>query len=252
MTLPPPAMRDFVGRATMTLYFTVCATLKAATTVAAVGNADWTVPRLIDIGASITALGFMVVVVMTTVARLPPVKTARGIEPRISALIGCFATVTLIAVPRIEVAPQLEVMADLITIVGFVLCIWCLWWLGRSFSILAQARVLVTAGPYQIVRHPLYACEAIVLLSIILRNPTWPTVGVGMIVVAFQYRRIVNEEKVLRASFPEYQEYAQRVPMLLPRPYNQPLPVSDLHQLGGVSATRSIAPSTPTAQKRPD
>ncbi|MDG4874249.1 isoprenylcysteine carboxylmethyltransferase family protein [Mesorhizobium sp. WSM4935] len=217
MKFPPPEMRDFIGRATMALYFTVCATLKAAATAGEIGNAEWTAPWLIDIGASITALGFMVLVVVTTVARLPPVRTAQGIEPRISALIGCFATITLIAVPRLPIAPKLELIADLVTIVGFCLCIWCLWWLGRSFSILAQARRLVTAGPYQMVRHPLYACEAIVLFGIILRNPTWVTITVGVIVLAFQYRRIVNEEKILRAAFPQYQEYARMVPMLVPR-----------------------------------
>lgn len=227
MKLPPPTTRDFIGRATMTLYFTVCATLKAATTVADKSNAEWTISWSIDIGAGIAALGFMALVVVTTVVRLPPVKTAQGLEPRISALIGCFATVTLIAVPRVKVAPQLELTADLITIFGFALCIWCLWWLGRSFSILAQARRLVTAGPYQIVRHPLYACEGIVLLGIILRNPTWPTMAVGAIVLAFQYRRAVNEERVLRAAFPEYQEYARRVPMLLPRPSSIGLPASE-------------------------
>ncbi|MBZ9821453.1 methyltransferase family protein [Mesorhizobium sp. CA4] len=227
MKLPPPTTRDFIGRAAMTLYFTVCATLKAATTIADISTAEWTVSWSIDIVASIAALGFMMLVVATTVTRLPPVKTAQGVEPRISALIGCFATVTLIAVPRIQISQQVELVADIITIAGFGLCIWCLWWLGRSFSILAQARRLVTAGPYQIVRHPLYACEAIVLLGIVSRNPTWPTVAVGVIVLAFQYRRIVNEEKVLRAAFPEYQEYAQRVPMLIPRPSGQALPASD-------------------------
>lgn len=216
MRLPPAAMRDFVGRATMTLYFTICATLKAATTVAAASSADWTVPRLVDIGASIAALGFMVLVVLTTVARLPPVKTAQGIEPRISAVIGCFATLTLIALPRIQVSSGLEVAADLITIFGFALCIWCLWWLGRSFSILAQARRLVTGGPYKFVRHPLYACEAIVLLGIVLRNPSWATIAVGAIVLAFQYRRIVNEEKVLRTAFPQYDAYRRRTPLVIP------------------------------------
>ncbi|MDX8548453.1 isoprenylcysteine carboxylmethyltransferase family protein [Mesorhizobium sp. VK25A] len=200
----------------MTLYFTICATLKAAATAADVSKADWTASRLVDVGANIAALGFMVLVVLTTVARLPPVKTAQGIEPRISALIGCFATITLVAFPRPQVAQQLELIADLVTIVGFALCILCLWWLGRSFSILAQARRLVTTGPYQIVRHPLYTCEAIVLAGIILRNPTFTAVGVGIVVFIFQYRRIVNEEKVLRAAFSEYDSYARTTPMLVP------------------------------------
>ncbi|RUW85701.1 isoprenylcysteine carboxylmethyltransferase family protein [Mesorhizobium sp. M1E.F.Ca.ET.063.01.1.1] len=211
----------------MTLYFTVCATFKAAALIKGVRIGEWTAAWAIDIGASVAALGFLILVVATTVGRLPPVKTAQGFEPRIAALIGCFATATLIAVPRVETLPQLQLVADLTTIIGFALCIWCLWWLGRSFSITAQARRLVTAGPYQVVRHPLYACEAIVLLGIIMGNPTWPTATVGVIALAFQYRRMVNEEKVLRAAFPEYHEYAQRVPMLLPRFAGTALPASD-------------------------
>lgn len=216
MKLPSPAMRDFIGRAMMTLCFTIFATLKAGTLVIALRDIEWTVARTIDIVADIAALGFLVLIVATTVARLPPVKTAQGIEPLISALIGCFATATLVAVPRVQTLPQFQLVADLITIVGFALCLWCLWWLGRSFSIAAQARRLVTAGPYQIVRHPLYTCEAIVLLGIVLRNPTWATVAICAITLAFQYRRIVNEEKVLRAAFPEYDAYALTTPMLVP------------------------------------
>lgn len=227
MKLPPAATRDFIGRATMILYFTVCATLKAGALVIALRGAEWPIARIIGVVADVAALGFLVLVVATTVARLPPVKTAQGLEPRISALIGCFATVTLIAVPRVEILPQIEFTADLITIIGFALCVWCLWWLGRSFSIAAQARRLVTAGPYQIVRHPLYACEAIVLLGILLGNPTWATVAICAIALAFQYRRIINEERVLRATFPEYHEYAQRVPMLLPHFAGASLPASD-------------------------
>ncbi|RUW34590.1 MAG: isoprenylcysteine carboxylmethyltransferase family protein [Mesorhizobium sp.] len=153
----------------------------------------------------------------TTVARLAPVKTAGGLEPRIAALVGSFATATLVAVPRVQVSSHLQLVADLVTIIGFILCILCLCWLGRSFSIIAQARRLVTTGPYRIVRHPLYVCEAIVMLGIVLRNPIWPTVAICAIALAFQYRRLVNEEKVLRAVFPEYGDYIRRVPMLLPR-----------------------------------
>jgi len=32
----------------------------------------------------------------------------------------------------------------------------------------------------------------------------------------FQVRRMVNEEKVLSATFPEYREYAQRTPRMIP------------------------------------
>ncbi|MER9726040.1 MULTISPECIES: isoprenylcysteine carboxylmethyltransferase family protein [unclassified Mesorhizobium] len=216
MTLLPPEMRDFIGRAVMTLYFTMCATLKAGALISLLRNAEWTLAVAVDVAADVAALGFLVLIVATTVGRLPPVKTAQGIEPRISALIGCFATVTLIAAHRAQMLPQVQLVANFITIVGFTLCIWCLWWLGRSFSITAQARRLVTAGPYRIVRHPLYACEAIVLVGLVLGNPTWTAAAIGAIALAFQYRRLVNEEKVLRAAFPEYDVYRRTTPMLLP------------------------------------
>ncbi|MEI9422780.1 isoprenylcysteine carboxylmethyltransferase family protein [Mesorhizobium sp. Cs1299R1N1] len=214
--VPPPATRDFIGRSALSIYFTICATLKAGSLVVGLPHVEWTVIQTIDVVADFAALGFLVLMVATTIARLPPVKTAEGIEPRIAAMIGCFATITLVAVPRVESPPQLQIVADLTVIVGFTLCIWCLWWLGRSFSILAQARRLVTAGPYQIVRHPLYACEAIVLLGVVLRNPIWITVAVCTIALTFQYRRMVNEEKVLQAAFPEYVAYKRDTPMLVP------------------------------------
>lgn len=216
MRLPSIEMRDFIGRATLTIYFTICATLKAVALITLFRDTDWTVGRAIDMAADVAALGFLILMVTTTVARLPPLKTAEGIEPRIAALIGCFATVTLVAVPRVRTPPQTELLGDLTTIVGFALCIWCLWWLGRSFSITAQARRLVTAGPYRIVRHPLYVCEAIVLFGIVLRNPTFATVAVCAVALTFQYRRLVNEEKVLQAAFPEYDAYRRATPMLIP------------------------------------
>ncbi|WP_181178338.1 isoprenylcysteine carboxylmethyltransferase family protein [Mesorhizobium sp. B4-1-3] len=200
----------------MTLYFTFWVTLKAAGLVAAVRSGEWTAARIIDVMADIAAIGFMVLMIITTVARLSPVKTAGGLEPRIAALIGSFATVSLIAVPPVWTAPQLQLVADLVTIAGFVLCILCLWWLGRSFSIIAQARRLVTEGPYRMVRHPLYVCEAIVMLGLVLRNPRWATIVICAVALVFQYRRLVNEEKVLRSAFPEYDDYARATPMLIP------------------------------------
>ncbi|MFD2055875.1 methyltransferase family protein [Mesorhizobium calcicola] len=214
--LPPPTVRDFVGRATLTFYFAFGAAIKVGALMLALPHIAWTPASSVDFAADVASLGFLVLMVVSTVTRLPPVKTAQGIEPRIAALLGCFATVTLIVVPRVQILPQLELFADLIILCGFTLCILCLWWLGRSFSITAQARRLVTAGPYRIVRHPLYVCEAIVLVGIVLRNPTWATVAICAVALTFQYRRLVNEEKVLQAAFPEYESYKRTTPMLFP------------------------------------
>ena len=206
--------RDLIGRAAMTSYFTFGATLKAMSILAMFSDEGKSAAWVLDVLANIASFGFLLLIVGTTVTRLPPRNSAEGIEPRISALIGCFAMVMLIAFPRIEISDQLRTVANTLTLVGSALSLWCLWWLGRSFSIMAQARRLVTTGPYNLVRHPLYVCEAIILAGIILRNPGWPTFVIAAIGLTFQYRRIVNEERVLSATFPEYAAYAQRVPML--------------------------------------
>jgi protein-S-isoprenylcysteine O-methyltransferase Ste14 len=42
--------------------------------------------------------------------------------------------------------------------------------LGRSISILPQARQLVTSGPYAFVRHPLYLGEMTAMLGIAMQT----------------------------------------------------------------------------------
>ena len=212
-------MRELAGRGAMTAYFTFGATLKALSVVAMFSNGEGSAAWLLDLLANVASFAFLLLIVVTTVTRLPPRNSADGLEPRVSALIGCFAMVGLIAFPRVEISDGLRTVANTLTLAGSALCLWCLWWLGRSFSIMAQARRLVTAGPYRLVRHPLYVCEAVVLAGIILRNPSWPTYLLAAIGLTFQYRRILNEERVLSATFPEYAAYAARVPMLgVPRP----------------------------------
>lgn len=207
-------VRDLIGRAGMTAYFTFGATLKGMSIFEMLAQQDGSAAWALDLLANVASFGFIVLIVATTVTRLPPKNSAEGIEPRMSALIGCFAMVTLIALPRVEISPGLRTVANTLTLIGSALCVWCLWWLGRSFSIMAQARRLVTSGPYRLVRHPLYACEAIILAGIILRNPSWSTLVIAAIGLSFQYRRILHEERVLSATFPEYASYAKRVPML--------------------------------------
>jgi protein-S-isoprenylcysteine O-methyltransferase Ste14 len=89
-------------------------------------------------------------------------------------------------------------------------------WLGKSFSILAEARQLVTEGPYRIVRHPLYICEGIAVVGVMLQviSP-WATL-IAIVAAMLQYRRMINEEAILNSAFPEYRAYAARTPLVIP------------------------------------
>jgi protein-S-isoprenylcysteine O-methyltransferase Ste14 len=124
----------------------------------------------------------------------------------------------LVVLPTGSVGPEMLMFSTLLVIVGSALSIYCLFWLGRSFSIMATARTLVTGGPYAVVRHPLYAAEAISVVGVMIANWSLAALLVGVVQFAFQFRRMANEEQILRTTFPEYLTYAARVPMLVPRP----------------------------------
>ena len=102
----------------------------------------------------------------------------------------------------------MKVIATAMVLIGTGLSAYCLTWLGRSFSIDAQARRLVTGGPYAIVRHPLYLCEALALVGVAISNLSVWSVAIVSVNLALQYWRIVNEERVLGDAFEEYAAYS--------------------------------------------
>jgi len=163
------------------------------------------------------SVGFVGLIVWLTVTRKAPIDVATGVEARVSAFFGTFILLSLIAVPRAEVGETQAFVATLLIIVGTLSSILCLWWLGRAFAVAAAARELVTSGPYAYVRHPLYTAEAITVAGVILFNGSLAAVLVGVVQVFFQYRRIVNEEKVLGRAFGSYAAYKASTPMILPR-----------------------------------
>ncbi len=100
---------------------------------------------------------------------------------------------------------------------GALFGLWSIWFLRHSFSLVPQARTLVTHGPYRFARHPIYGAYIPQNLGIWLLYPTLP-VGLAIVVwLGLQILRIHYEEKVLTAVFPEYSDYRKRVGAFGPR-----------------------------------
>jgi protein-S-isoprenylcysteine O-methyltransferase Ste14 len=172
--------------------------------------------KYLDLAATFASLAFLVIVLGATIFRLESVQSAEGWEPRYSAFMGSFLTLSLIALPAVEAGSLWRVTAIVIIMVGGLLSAWVLAWLGRSFSITPQARSLVTTGPYAIVRHPLYLCEEVTVIGVMLLYFSLAAVLIVTVQWIFQLRRMSNEERVLRSVFPEYAAYAARTPKVLP------------------------------------
>lgn len=152
-----------------------------------------------------------------TVVRSAPRESAAGISPRLVAIIGTYMVTFLGALPPTsDVGPLQQGISACFSIVGTLLSAWCLCYLGRSFSIMATSRELKTTGAYAFVRHPLYAAETVMTFGLVLGNGTLFAFGLGVAWFFVQLRRAQYEETILRKSFPEYEDYARRVPMIIP------------------------------------
>ena len=77
---------------------------------------------------------------------------------------------------------------------------------------------LATSGPYAYVRNPLYLGSLLMGLGFCVAARSW-WVGVALVVmlVAIYLPVIRDEETFLRKTFPEFEEYARRVPRIVPR-----------------------------------
>jgi protein-S-isoprenylcysteine O-methyltransferase Ste14 len=138
---------------------------------------------------------------------------------RVAAGAGTFLGVGILVLPPVELNSSVYVTSLVLTISGTGLAIWALLSLSRSMSIMPQARRLVTAGPYALIRHPLYVGEFIALTGVALQYlMPWALILVA-IQTAFQFQRIKNEEKVLTTVFSGYWDYKKRTRRLLPGIY---------------------------------
>jgi protein-S-isoprenylcysteine O-methyltransferase Ste14 len=171
------------------------------------------------IAMRLPTITFMLLVAAVVILRSRPSTKASGLEPRISALVGSFVMYSIVFFPRRELSLTLEMISTVLTFIGTAGAVVALGQLGRSFSVMAETRQLVTSGPYRLVRHPLYLAEQIAIIGVFIQ---YASVWTGLLLavqIAFQLRRMHNEETILTASFPEYIEYRQATARLIPGVY---------------------------------
>ena len=79
--------------------------------------------------------------------------------------------------------------------------------LGRSFGLIAANRGIKVAGPYRIVRHPIYAGYTIIHVGFLLGFPSLWNLVLYSTQLVIQMARLLREEHLLNQD-PSYRNYA--------------------------------------------
>ena len=160
--------------------------------------------------------GFYATVFCIMIFRPEPTSGATGIRPALLTLAGSYGPWLIALLPRGPELPVLAVASTIILLMSDGLMIYPLVALGRSFSLMPQARKLVVSGPYAIVRHPLYLVEEAAVAGVLLQYAWYAALPFLVVHLAVQIGRMQMEEKVLRNAFPDYAAYAKRTCRLIP------------------------------------
>lgn len=142
---------------------------------------------------------------------------------KINGIIMICVTIMIAFFPRVFIRfEQTGFWEDAIEILGFALI-----FLGQIIRVSArgykaehsgQSQTLIQAGPYQIVRNPMYLGIFLIGLGAVLAMFKWWAVVIFVLVFIFRYMILIDkEEKKLMQLFPqEYQDYCRRVPRIFP------------------------------------
>jgi protein-S-isoprenylcysteine O-methyltransferase Ste14 len=169
--------------------------------------------------AHVATLAFFAILIVMFAFRYVPQRTAPGFYPRCAAVAGTSLSFGMVLLPLQELSFALYLVSLLSIIGGTGLAIYAVFVLGRSISILPEARRLVTWGPYAVVRHPLYLGEIIAIAGVALQYLAAWALLLFALVCALQLQRMKYEERVLFQVFPKYGDYMARTARLIPGVY---------------------------------
>jgi protein-S-isoprenylcysteine O-methyltransferase Ste14 len=115
-----------------------------------------------------------------------------------------------------SVSPWLQVLGLVTLAAAFAVCLWAMHE-NRFFSSVVRiqtdrGQVVVTTGPYAVVRHPGYSVGILVILASGIALGSWLAAAFLIAMsLPFLLYRAITEDRILQAELPGYRDYAARV-----------------------------------------
>ena len=75
---------------------------------------------------------------------------------------------------------------------------------------------IITHGPYRFIRHPMYSAALLFIWAGVASHLSVLTLAIGIAVTAVGVARVIVEEQLLRAEYPEYLDYSRSTKALIP------------------------------------
>ncbi len=128
----------------------------------------------------------------------------------IAAIVALGATGNLFAPSPIVIALQVGAIALSV-------------WARRSFqkgafrvTATPAASSLMRKGPYRVIRHPMYTAVLLLIWTAVVSHLSVLTLAIGVLASVIVVARVVVEERILRARYPDFDDYARRTKALVP------------------------------------
>jgi protein-S-isoprenylcysteine O-methyltransferase Ste14 len=89
---------------------------------------------------------------------------------------------------------------------------------GLASGHVQKDKQLTTGGPYAYTRNPLYLGSLVLAAGFAIAARSWWIVAIMLLMFAVIYIPVIaGEERYLRQTFPDYDDYARHVPRMWPR-----------------------------------
>jgi len=158
-------------------------------------------------------------------------REAEGLASKMS---GVFGLIGFISVIVFVINPDWLAFASLsfpiwlrwtgivLALAGFALLQWAQVTLGNSWSDtprMMKEQTLITSGPYQFIRHPIYTAFVLILGSTLLISANWfiGLAWLGMTLLEVASRISFEESLMLEYFGDQYREYMKKTGRLFPR-----------------------------------
>jgi protein-S-isoprenylcysteine O-methyltransferase Ste14 len=170
----------------------------------------------LNILSKVCTLAFLSTLVIMFAIRRVPIGRAQGLYPRLVAVAGTFSTVGIVWLEPQELSPMLYLISLLLMVGGTAFALSAVFALGRSISLMPEARKLITWGPYALVRHPLYVGEMVATAGLAIQFlMPWALMLLGLSCI-LQFERVRHEERLLVQALPRYRDYMANTARFIP------------------------------------